>query len=238
MNIAIIPARGGSKRIKDKNIKEFAGKSIISYSIAAALESKLFSHVIVSTDSNEIAAVAEKCGAIAPFRRPANLSDDHTPTAPVLMHAIDWALKSGINAKYACCIYPTAPFVRPEDLKDGFNLLESKDAHSVISITTFPFPIQRALRINSKGFTEMFWPEHERTRSQDLPEAYHDAGQFYWVSCDKFRKKQQLYSSETLPVILPRNLVQDIDTLEDWETAETKYEILKRNGLYFKTVKK
>ncbi|TIH18031.1 pseudaminic acid cytidylyltransferase [Marinifilum sp. JC120] len=236
MNIAIIPARGGSKRIKNKNIKNFAGKPIIHYSIAAAVESGLFSHVIVSTDSDEIVEMAEKCGAIAPFRRPAELSDDYTPTAPVLMHAIDWALENGIKAKYACCIYPTAPLVRPADLQDGFGLLESKNAHSVISVTTFPFPILRALRINDKGFTEMFWPEHETTRSQDLPEAYHDAGQFYWVNCEKFRKNQQFYSKETLPVILPRNLVQDIDTLEDWETAEMKFEILKRNDQYFKTI--
>ncbi|ACS81678.1 pseudaminic acid cytidylyltransferase [Maridesulfovibrio salexigens] len=231
MCIAVIPARGGSKRIKNKNIKDFASKPILYYSITAAIESGLFSHVIVSTDSDDIAEVAEKYGAIAPFRRPAELSDDYTPTAPVLMHAIDWAMENGINAKHACCIYPTAPFVRPADLKEGFELLTSKDAHSVLAVTTFPFPIQRALRINSKGFMEMFWPEHEMTRSQDLPEAYHDAGQFCWVNCKKFRKNNRMYSEETIPVTLPRNLVQDIDTLEDWEAAEVKFEILKKQSL-------
>ncbi|WP_415719295.1 pseudaminic acid cytidylyltransferase [Maridesulfovibrio sp.] len=228
MNIAIIPARGGSKRIKNKNIKEFAGKPIIYYSIAAALESGLFDKVIVSTDSDSIATVAEECGATVPFRRPEELSDDHTPTAPVLLHAIEWAIDKGMDVQNGCCIYPTAPFVRYTDLQKGLELLQKNNAHSTFSVTSFPFPIQRALKINDRGYTEMFWPEHENTRSQDLPEAYHDAGQFYWVNCAKFCKNPQLYSSETLPVILPRNLVQDIDTLEDWETAETKFEILKK----------
>lgn len=226
MNIAIIPARGGSKRIPNKNIKPFLGRPMISYSIRAAKETDLFDLVIVSTDSEKIARVAKQCGAELPFMRPAELADDFTPTAPVLVHALNWLTENGTPAKYACCIYATAPFVRAKYIREGYETLTSKKVSSVFSVTTFSFPIFRALQIAKNGHLEMFWPEHEMTRSNDLPEAYHDAGQFYWLDCESFLKEQKVYSHDALPVILPRHLVQDIDTPEDWETAERMFKAL------------
>ena len=226
MNVAIVPARGGSKRIPNKNIKPFLGKPIISYSIRAAKEADVFDHVIVSTDSEEIARVAKEYGAEVPFMRPAGLADDLTPTAPVLAHALNWLAENGMSAKYACCIYATAPFVQAQYIREGYETLVNKEVASVFSVTTFPFPIFRALRIAEDGHLEMFWPEHELTRSNDLPEAYHDAGQFYWLDCETFLREQKLYSRDALPIILPRYLVQDIDTLEDWQTAERMFKAL------------
>ena len=223
MNIAIIPARGGSKRIPNKNIKPFAGKPIISYSIEAARESGVFDKIIVSTDDEEIMRTAIEYGAQVPFVRPSNLSDDLTPTAPVIDHALQWMHSNNMQTAYACCIYATAPFLRPEYIRQGFDLIKNKKVSSVFSVTTFPFPIFRALEIKEKGHLAMFWPEHELSRSNDLPEAYHDAGQFYWLDSDRFLKRKKLYSSDAFPVILPRYLVQDIDTMEDWETAERMF---------------
>ena len=223
MNIAIIPARAGSKRIPGKNIKPFLGKPIIAYSIEAALQSGIFDKVIVSTDSEEIAEIAREYGAEVPFFRPKELCDDHTATAPVVTHAISWFMDNGINPDYVCCIYATAPFVAPEYLNQGYETISKNNCTTCYSITTFHFTIFRALRINKNGNTEMYWPEHELTRSQDFEEAYHDAGQFYWVNCKKFIKTQKLYADDSLPVILPRYLVQDIDTNEDWELAEYLY---------------
>lgn len=231
MNVAIIPARGGSKRIPGKNIRKFSGKPIIAYSIKAAQECKVFDRIIVSTDCKRIAEVAKSAGAEVPFIRPSELSDDHTPTAPVLEHAIRWFESTGETVKYSCCIYPTAPFVRSEDLLKGYKLLTEKNISSVFSITEFEFTIFRGLKINDEGFVEMFWPEHELTRSQDLPRAYHDAGQFYWFDSAKFLRNKQLYAKEAKPVILPRYLVQDIDTPEDWEFAELMYEACRKKGL-------
>jgi len=226
MNVAIIPARGGSKRVPLKNIKPFLGKPIISYSIAAAQSSGLFDRIVVSTDSKEIADVALKFGAEVPFMRPADLADDFTTTAPVLLHALKWLMENGNPVQYACCIYATAPFVRPVYLKEGFNTITEKGVSSVFSVTTFPFPIFRALKINEEGHMQMFWPEHELTRSNDLPEAYHDAGQFYWLNCKAFFEDPRLYGRDALPVLLPRYMVQDIDTLEDWEAAEHLFKAL------------
>jgi pseudaminic acid cytidylyltransferase len=223
MNVAIIPARGGSTRIPDKNIRSFAGEPMISYTIAAAKAAKVFDKIIVSTDSRRIAKIAEEHGAEVPFMRSRELSDDHTPTAPVILHALQWLCDYDKPAKYACCIYATAPFVRAEFIKKGYEILLKYGVSSVFSVTTFPFPIFRALRITEKGNLEMFWPEYELTRHQDLPEAYHDAGQFYWLKVDSFLKSKRLYSSDAMPVILPRYLVQDIDTKEDWETAERMF---------------
>lgn len=220
MNVAIIPARGGSTRIPNKNIRSFAGEPMISYTIAAAKAAKVFDKIIISTDSKKIAKVAEEYGAEVPFMRPKELSDDHTPTAPVILHALQWLFNHDKPAKYACCVYATAPFVRAEFIKKGYEILVKYGVSSVFSVTTFPFPIFRALRITEKGNLEMFWPEYELTRHQDLPEAYHDAGQFYWLKVESFLKNGRLYSSDAMPVILPRYLVQDIDTQEDWETAE------------------
>jgi pseudaminic acid cytidylyltransferase len=223
MNVAIIPARGGSKRIPRKNIKLFAGKPIISYSIEAARQSGVFRRIIVSTDSDAIARVALEHGAEVPFMRPAELADDHTPTAPVVLHALEWLAQQGEPAQCACCIYPTAPFLQPRFLRQGHELLVTRGVSSVFSVTTFAFPILRALRINERGHLEMFWPEYEYSRSQDLPEAYHDAGQFYWLNCELFFQERRIYTKDALPVILPRYLVQDIDTLEDWERAELMF---------------
>ena len=231
MNVAIIPARGGSKRIKNKNIKNFLGEPILSYSIRAAQESGVFDKIIVSTDSEAIAGVARQYGAEVPFVRPSELSDDHTPTAPVLEHAVKWLESKGCRVKYLCCIYPTAPFVRSEDLIRGYELLVEDSVSSVFSVTEFEFTIFRGLKINGEGFIEMFWPEHELIRSQDLPLAYHDAGQFYWLDSEKFLKNKKLYAKDAKPIILPRVLVQDIDTLEDWETAEIMYKACKKKGL-------
>ncbi len=231
MNVAIIPARGGSKRIPNKNVKPFAGRPIIAYPIEIAKESGVFDKIIVSTDSEKIALTAKEYGAETPFMRPEELSDDSTPTAPVLLHALEWLGMNGMPAKYACCIYSTAPFVRTEYIKKGFEVITGKKVSSVFSVTTFPFPIFRALKIVESGHLNMFWPENEMTRSNDLPEAYHDAGQFYWLDSKAFLKTQKIYTKDALPVILPRYLVQDIDTLKDWETAEVLYEVCKKRGL-------
>lgn len=220
MNVAIITARGGSKRIPGKNTKLFLGKPIIAYSIRAAIDSGLFDRVIVSTDSDVIAKTAEEYDAEAPFRRPADLSDDITPTAPVLEHTLRWLEEQGTLPEYACCIYPTAPFVRQKYLLEGFETLKKYNCTTAFSATSFAFPIFRSLKIDREGLVEMFWPEHELTRSQDLPEAYHDAGQFYWLTSDKFLKEPRLYAADSRAILLPRKLVQDIDTPEDWETAE------------------
>ena len=163
--------------------------------------------------------------------RPKKLSDDLTPTAPVLLHALKWLEENGVSPNYVCCIYATAPFVQPDYIKKGLGLIMSKRVSSVFSVTTFPFSIFRALNISEAGGLEMFWPEHELTRSNDLPEAYHDAGQFYWLDSEKFLKTKKIYTGDALPVILPRCLVQDIDTPEDWETAEAMYEVAKIRGL-------
>lgn len=226
--IAIIPARGGSKRIPKKNVRPFAGKPMIAYPIRAALDAGVFDRIIVSTDSDEIAEVAKAEGADVPFRRPAELSDDRTATAPVLLHTLEWLRANGTPASYACCIYATAPFVRPEDLVRGLDILKAANATTAFSVTSFAFPIFRSLKIMPEGELAMFWPEHRLTRSQDLPEAYHDAGQFYWMDVARFTNDPNLYSADARPVILPRYLVQDIDTPEDWETAEYMYKALHR----------
>jgi pseudaminic acid cytidylyltransferase len=231
VNVAIIPARGGSKRIPGKNIKEFAGKPIITYSIKAAQECKIFDRIIVSTDCEQIAEVAKYAGAEIPFIRPHELSDDHTPTAPVLEHAIRWFESVGETVEYSCCIYPTAPFVRPKDLLKGYDLLTGENVSSVFGITEYDFAIFRGLKINGEGFVEMFWPEHESTRSQDLPPAYHDAGQFYWLDSAKFLRNKKVYAKDAKPIILGRHLVQDIDTPQDWELAELMYEACRKKGI-------
>lgn len=231
MNVAIIPARGGSKRIPNKNIKHFAGKPIIAYTIETAIGSGIFDKILVSTDSEKIADIAKTYGAETPFMRPKELSDDFTPTAPVILHALNWLKIQGLPAKFACCIYATAPFVKPEYLKKGFQLIVSKKVSAVFSVTPFPFSIYRALNINEAGYLEMIWPEHEHTRSNDLPGTYHDAGQFYWLDSEKFMKTQKIYTHDALPVLIPYFLVQDIDTPEDWETAEVNYAVCKKKGI-------
>lgn len=228
MNLAVIPARGGSKRIPRKNLREFAGKPIIAWSIDAALSSGHFDQVIVSTDDVEIAEVARQFGADVPFVRPPELSDDHTPTIPVIRHAIEWTESHGQSLENVCCIYATAPFVTAEALRAGYELLRGNPGTEfVLSATTFPFPILRALKRNEDGTIGMFWPEHELTRSQDLPEAYHDAGQFYWATREAFMTRSGMFTARSRLLLLPRARVQDIDSLEDWVRAERLFELLK-----------
>ena len=229
--VAIIPARGGSKRISNKNIKSFAGKPIISYSIKAAQETNLFDRLIVSTDSEQIAEVAKFYGAEVPFIRPAELADDFTATGPVLIHALNWLNEHDSATNYFCCIYATAPFVQPEYIIEGFNLLKKRNATTVFSVTTFPSRIFRALKIGEDGCIEMFWPEHENSRSNDLPEAYHDAGQFYWGNTERFLTEKKLYSSNSVPIVLSPHSVQDIDTPEDWNIAEKMYSVLQMDKI-------
>lgn len=220
MRLAVIPARGGSKRIPRKNIKPFGGLPMIAWSIKAALQSQCFDRIIVSTDDAEIAQVAQAHGAEVPFVRPPELSDDHTGTIPVIAHAIDWHNQNGNQAQEVCCIYATAPFVQAEDLLCGLHTLQSNGTEYAFSVTSYPFPIQRAVRITPDKRLEMFQPEHFGTRSQDLPEAWHDAGQFYWGKAQAWMQGIPLFSHAAAPVPLPRHRVQDIDTPEDWERAE------------------
>lgn len=222
MKVAIIPARGGSKRIPKKNIRPFCGKPMIAYSIEAARASGVFDRIVVSTDDEAIMEVAREYGAEVPFVRPAELSGDHTATVPVIAHAVE-ALSEEAPISAACCIYATAPFVQSKAIAEGYEALIAKQAQYAFSVTTFPFPIFRAVRINEAGGVEMFWPEHLLTRSQDLPEAYHDAGQFYWGMPDAWLTNKPIFAPHSVPVVLPRHLVQDIDTPEDWDRAELMY---------------
>ncbi len=224
MNLAIIPARGGSKRIPVKNIKEFAGKPLIAYSIIAAKNSQLFDKIIVSTDSEKVAEIAKQYGADVPFLRPEELSNDIIGTRPVTNHAIQYCVENYFEPEYSCCIYATAPFLQPKYLQSGLEKLKlQEDKSFAFSVTSFPFPIQRSLRIGESGVTPMF-PESIWTRSQDLEEAYHDAGQFYWGRTKDYLSSKKIFSEHSLPVVLPRHLVQDIDTPEDWHRAELMYQ--------------
>jgi pseudaminic acid cytidylyltransferase len=220
MRLAIIPARGGSKRIPRKNVRDFYGKPMLAWPIEAARESSLFDHIIVSSDDDDIMRCAQSWGAEAPFRRPSELADDFTPTRDVVNHAInDFIERHGIPDQ-VCCIYATAPFLRSTDLKESLKMLEQSKANFVFSATEFPFPIQRAFRRLSDGCLEMFQPEHRLTRSQDLEPAYHDAAQFYWGSAQAFLDGLPMFSGHVIPFLLPRRRVIDIDTPEDWYMAE------------------
>lgn len=220
MRLAVIPARGGSKRIPRKNIRDFQGKPMIAWSIDVALESACFDHVIVSTDDVKIAQVAEEYGAEVPFLRPGELADDYTPTLPVVQHAIREAEKLWGKATDVCCIYATAPLLHPQDLRRGFDSLISAEDAYVLSVTSYSFPIQRALKKAEDDTLMMFQPEHAQTRSQDLPEAWHDAGQFYWARATTWKAGGAILADGAVGVPLPRVRVQDIDTSEDWAFAE------------------
>lgn len=228
MKVAIIPARGGSKRIPRKNIKEFCGKPMIAWSIEAALQSGCFSRIIVSTDDVEIADVARQCGAEVPFMRPEELSDDHTGTIPVIRHAVEWFIKEGQRPEHACCIYATAPFIRSEDIRRGLAILRETGSDYSFSVTSYQFPIQRAIRITPEGRIEMFQPAQFNIRSQDLEEAYHDAGQFYWGRTDAWLAGKMIFSRDAAPVLLPHYQAQDIDTSEDWQRAELMFQAWKK----------
>lgn len=212
--IAIIPARGGSKRIPRKNIKPFLGVPMLHWPLRAAQASGLFDRIVVSTDDRAIADSARDAGAEA-LMRPADLSDDHTGVVPVLRHALRAA---GQGVDEACLIYATAPFLRAEDLRRGHDALDG--ACFTLSVTSFPFPIQRALLRGPQGRVAMFQPEHEQTRSQDLPEAFHDAALFAWGTRAAWLSDRALYGPDTAMVDIPRHLVQDVDTPEDWTRAE------------------
>lgn len=231
MKLAVIPARGGSKRIPRKNIKVFCGKPMIAWSIEAALLSGCFDKVIVSTDDEEIAEVARDYGASVPFMRPKELSDDFTGTIPVIRHAIEWCKADGFDARLACCVYATAPFVHSEDLRRGLDILEQAGGDYAFSVTSYAFPIQRAIRLTEKGRVEMFYPEHFNTRSQDLVESYHDAGQFYWGAVNSWLKEKKIFTPESSAVLLPRHRVQDIDTPEDWVRAEWMHKALQAESI-------
>lgn len=222
MKVAIIPARGGSKRIPKKNIRSFSGKPLISYAINAAIDTNIFDRIIVTTDSDEIAMVARKFGAETPFMRPLKLSDDFSPTIPVIKHAVQWLNDSGSHVEYCCCIYSN-PFITSKNIKEAYDLLLIKDATSVLPVTNFPFNIFRSLRIDKNGLLEFVFPENSLSRSQDLEESYHDAGQFCWWNSDRLMKAENnsdLQQKNRFPIILPRDQVQDIDSLEDWTMAE------------------
>lgn len=227
MRLAVIPARGGSKRIPRKNIKDFFGKPMIAWSIDAALKSECFDEIWVSTDDAEIAEIAVKYGAKVPFKRPIHLSDDYATTADVMQHAVqEFELLNHHYPESVCCLYATAPFVQVNDLKLGLQLLKNNSIDYAFSATTFPFPIQRAIKLNEMGTVEMFNPENFNVRSQDLEDAWHDAGQFYWGTAQAWLNKSMIFSSKSKIVELPRARVQDIDTLEDWSRAELMAQIL------------
>ena len=230
MNLCVIPARGGSKRIPRKNIREFCGKPMLAWSIEAAKASGCFDHIIVSTDDDEIAEIARGWGADVPFMRPAHLSDDYVGTTEVIAHAIDWMDRHLVTATLTCCFYATAPFVTPDDIRQGLEVLQSSGAQYAFSVTSYPFPIQRAIRITSNRRVEMFYPEHFNSRSQDLEEGFHDAGQFYWGRAKAWLQGKLLFSPESVPVILPRHRVQDIDTLEDWTRAEWLFKAMQQTA--------
>ncbi len=223
--LAIITARGGSKRIPRKNIKEFLGFPIIKYSIEAALSSGCFEEIMVSTDDHEIAEVAVKYRASVPFYRSEKTSDDFAMTADVIYEVLDEYKKQGNEFDLVCCIYPTAPFITKEKLKKGYDLLIETGADSAIPVVKYGYPIQRSLKIED-GYLKMIWPENINKRSQDLMPAYHDTGQFYWLNVRSFLEHKMLFAKRTVPIEIPESEVQDIDNEEDWKIAEMKYNII------------
>ena len=231
MRLCIIPARGGSKRIPRKNIKEFCGQAMIGYSIKAAITSQCFDKVIVSTDDQEIAEVAKSFGAEVPFIRPDELANDHAATIPVVKHTIEWFDEQGQSPTDVCCLYATAPFIQSQTISKAFQQLQESEADYCFSVTSFAFPIQRSIRITQDNKVDMFYPENFNVRSQDLEEAYHDAGQFYWGKAQAFKDELPIFSETASPYILPRYLVQDIDTMEDWIRAEAMHRVLQETGL-------
>ncbi|WP_421510721.1 pseudaminic acid cytidylyltransferase [Enterobacter sp. JS8-1] len=220
MNVAIIPARGGSKRIPRKNIKEFCGKPMIAWSIEAAQKSGVFDRIIVSTDDEEIAEVARQYGAEVPFMRPEELSNDFAGTIPVIRHATDWLISHDCAVDFVCCIYATAPFIRAEDIVLGLGTLQEQLGDYAFTVSRFPYPIQRALKVSDEQRISMFSPDMFHVRSQDLEESWHDAGQFYWGTSSAWLNEKPIFSADSYSIELPRERVQDIDTPEDWRVAE------------------
>ena len=229
MKIAIITARGGSKRIPRKNIKTFIDKPILAYSIEASLNAGIFDEVMVSTDDQEIADVALKYGAKVPFFRSETNSDDYSTTADVLVEVLEQYKQLGVEPEIACCLYPTAPFITANKLKDAYHILVNQKADTVIPVASFSYPIWRSLKINESNL-EMNFPENMNKRSQDLPSAYHDTGQFYMFRVNKFLQERKLFTQNCKPLIISELEMQDIDNETDWALAELKYEFLRRNG--------
>lgn len=229
--LALIPARGGSQRIPRKNLKLFNGQPMLVWSIRAALSSGVFDQVVVSTDDAEIAEVALAHGAQVPFMRPVELADAFTGTSAVVQHAVLALREQGQTFEYTCCLYATAPFVQARYLRQGLQLLQdAADKSYAFSVSSFGFPVQRALLIDDSGALQAMHPQYRHTRSQDLPAAYQDAAQFYWGRSDAWLRGDSVFSPLSLPVILPRHLVQDIDTEEDWIRAEYMYTALLASG--------
>lgn len=224
MIIAIIPARGGSKRIPRKNIKNFNGKPMIAWAINAAQKSELFDHIIVSTDDYEIKKISELYGAIVPFIRPVNISDDNTPTVPVISHAIKEIDKLYQHVEYACCIYPCSPSLLASDLVKSFNLLKSSRENFVYPVVEYPHSIFRAMRQTNEGKMEFLYPEYELSRTQDLEETFHDSGQFYWGKAEAWRKLKKIHT-DGLGIKIPSYRVVDIDTEDDWKKAELFFKL-------------
>lgn len=231
MKVAVIPARGGSKRIPRKNIRDFRGKPIIAYSVAAARESRLFDRILISTDDREIADIAEAHGAEIPFLRPADLADDFTGTTEVIAHATQWMLDQGWSVEFVCCIYPTAPFVQADDLSHGLSELQAGAWHYAFTATEYASPIFRSFKRHPDGGVEMLFPEQFTTRSQDLPVALHDAGQFYWGRSEVWMSRELLFDRHSIPILIPRWRVHDIDTEDDWRRAELIHRALVEGNL-------
>lgn len=230
MKIAMITARGGSKRIPRKNIKEFCGKPILAYSIEAALESGVFDEVMISTEDNEIAEIAQRYGAAFPFRRSGKMASDYAMTIDVMLEVVSEYRKQGKDPKSVCCIYPTAPFVTAEKLKEANELFEDSGADAVIPVVKFSFPPQRCFVINGK-YMKFKWKEYELSRSQDLEPFYHDAGQFYFIKTEAMISQRTLVPEKTSPLIMDEMEVQDIDNMNDWNIAEIKFQaMVKSNG--------
>jgi pseudaminic acid cytidylyltransferase len=227
MIFAIIPARGGSQRIKKKNIKKFYSKPILYWTVKALKESKLFSKIVLTTDSNKIKKIGEKLGFDYIISRPANLADNFTPTKPIIEHAIR-VLKKNFKIKYACCVYPSNPFLNSLDLKKSFKILKKNIKNFVFPITEYTHPIQRAFRLSKKNKLIFFNKKNELTRTQDLLKSYHDAGQFYWGSVGNWLSKKKMHSNG-IGLIIPKWRVVDIDNFQDWKRAELLFKILKNN---------
>ena len=227
--IAVIPARGGSKRIPRKNIKPFCGKPMIAYSIEAAIRSGIFDEIIVSTDDEEIADIAKNAGASVPFMRPKELSDDFAATGAVVEHAIKFLQARDDRIKFVCTIYATAPLIDEFYIKLGLEKLRASNAKNAFSCTSMPFPIWRTFKIAKDGRCEMFWRENFAKRSQDLEAAYQDAGQFYWTNLDASSSDEIFFGRDSIAIVLPRHLVQDIDTPQDWIRAEFLYEAVQKS---------
>lgn len=231
MNLCVIPARGGSKRIPKKNIKIFCGKPIIAWSIELSIASKCFDKIIVSTDDLEIADTAKKYGAEVPFLRSKVLSDDYVGTVPVISDAVKWQTDHFEKPHYVCCVYATAPFIQLGILKDALKILKDSNFEYTFPATNYAYPIQRSFRIKNNQRLEMFYPKHYNSRSQDLEEAFHDAGQFYWGSADAWLDNKPIISENSKAILVPRNKVVDIDTSEDWQIAERMFEFFNKKKL-------